>query len=214
MGSAKHVTNDMWGAITNGIVNPSDITSDGAYIALSENYRKAAASLGWTPQQGQAASWGFIRTLGNMSGLGGKLAGGSKPASEVLRMMDDPAIQKYSADIAEIFLTSAKVRERLEGLGVNLNEFDTKLNKSIAGYGRTTTGESGRPDPRLLAKSAQRVEDAKSFAQSESAKGKRVNEKAMPLLDSAQGSSAPPAKAGKSEGIPLSWLSKKAIAKD
>lgn len=180
MGSAKHVTNDMWGAITNGIVDPQEITSPGAYIALSENYRKAAEVLGWTPQQTQAASWGFIRTLGNMSGLGGKLAGKDRPAAEVLKMMDDPMVQKYSGDVAEIFLTSPKVRERLEGLGINLEDFDGKLEKSIEQFGRSRT--DGTVDSKHLARSAKRVENAKAFVREQAAKGKSVNDKAAPLF--------------------------------
>jgi len=179
MGSAKHVTNDMWGAITNGIVDPNDITKPGAYIALSENYRKAGELLGWTPQQAQAASWGFVRTLGYMSGWG---AGKAKPIAEVAKLIDDDLVRQNSADIADIFLTSPKVRERLQSLGVKLEDFDGRLNKSIEQFGRSRG--PGKLDTKHIARAAERVQQAKDFARGQIAKGKDVSGKAAPMLGS------------------------------
>lgn len=183
MGSASHVTNDMWGAVTNGIMDAKELSNPGSYIALSENYRKAAESLGWTPQQAQAASWGFVRTLGNVSGYGGKTAGGDKPAGEIAKMIDDPTVRKYSADIADIFLTSQKVRDRLEALGINLEDFDARLKKSIEPYGRGGEGKTRGTNPKHLAGTARKVEEAKQFNRAQAAAGRSVNEKALPLLE-------------------------------
>lgn len=187
MGSQQHVTNDMWGALTNGIMDAKELSNPGSYIALSENYRKAAESLGWTPQQAQAASWGFVRTLGNMAGFGGKQAGANKPAEAILGMIDDPTVRKYSADIADIFLTSGKVRDRLESLGINLEEFDARLNKAIEPYGRGGEGQTRGTNPKLLARTAEKVEQGKRYAQAQAAAGKNINEKAMPLLEGTLG---------------------------
>lgn len=183
MGSQQHVTNDMWGALTNGIMDAKELSNPGSYIALSENYRKAAESLGWTPQQAQAASWGFVRTLGNMAGFGGKQAGADKPAETIIGMIDDPTVRKYSADIAEIFLTSGKVRDRLEQLGVNLEDFDARLGKSIEQFQRGGEGQTRGTRPQLLARTAEKVEQGKRYVRAQAAAGKRVNEKAMPLLE-------------------------------
>lgn len=187
MGSQQHVTNDMWGALTNGIMDAKELSNPGSYIALSENYRKAAESLGWTPQQAQAASWGFVRTLGNMAGYGGKQAGADKPAETILGMIDDPTVRKYSADIADIFLTSGKVRDRLESLGINLEDFDARLNKAIEPYGRGGEGQTRGTNPKLLARTAEKVEQGKKYARAQAAAGKNVNEKAMPLLEGTLG---------------------------
>lgn len=181
---AEHVTNDMWGAITNGIVEPKDLTKDGTYIALSENYRKAAQSLGWSPKQGQAASWGFVRTLGYASGWKG--TGKWRPPGEIAKMIDDPLVRKYSADIAEIALTDSEVRDRLVSLGIDLETFDENLRKGVADLGRGGEGKAEGVAPKLIAKTAQKVDKAKQYARSQVESGKRVSGKMQEMIGEAK----------------------------
>lgn len=179
-GNTENVTNDMWGAVTNG-VSPDALAKPGAYIALSENYRRAAQLLGWTPEQAQAASWGFVRTLGNVSGWKGQ--GRWLPPQEVLPFIDDPLVRQFSADIADIMLTDPDVRDRLQKLGVNLDEFDTKLKAATEELSRGGPGKTEGVDTSLLAPTARRVGEAKQRAKEQLAQGKRVAGKMRGVLN-------------------------------
>lgn len=180
-GQAENVTNDMWGAITNGIVDPKELSRPGKYIALSENYRKAADMLGWTPEQGQAASWGFIRTLGYLSGWKGQKW---TPPELVVHLVDDPLVRQYSADVADIFLTDDDVRDRLESLGVNLEDFDARLEAGLGKFERgKKEGKAEGVDVKHLTSAVRRVEAGKQFARREAEAGRRVSGKMSPLLN-------------------------------
>lgn len=180
-GQTENVTNDMWGAITNGILDPKELSRPGKYIALSENYRKAADMLGWTPEQGQAASWGFIRTLGYLSGWKGQKW---TPPELVVHLVDDPLVRQYSADVADIFLTDEDVRDRLESLGVNLEDFDARLEAGLGKFERgKKEGKAEGVDVKHLTSAARRVEAGKQFARSEAEAGRRVSGKMSPLLN-------------------------------
>lgn len=175
-GGEQNVTNDLWGAVTNGIVDAKELSNPGKYIALSHNYRQAAKSLGWAPEQGQAASWGFVRSLAYASGWKGSMSD-FRPPEEVVKLIDDPMVRKYSADIAEIFLTDEEVRDRLSALGVDLEKFDDNLQDSIKEFGRGGEGKAKGVNPKALARTASNVKQAKQYAQQQREAGKRIGGK-------------------------------------
>ena len=107
----KNVTNDSWMGLFGGI-DKSALSSPENYHPLSVATRAAAEELGWEPEQAQAAIWSFTQALTEKG-------------------VEDPElVRHYSEDFKDLLENDVEVREQLEGLGVNLDQLDSKARRN------------------------------------------------------------------------------------
>ena len=124
----KNVTNDSWMGLFGGI-DKHALSSPENYHPLSVAARAAAEELGWEPEQAQAAIWSFTQALTEKG-------------------VEDPElVRHYSEDFKDLLENDVEVREQLEGLGVNLDQLDRKLDAigekpKVSGRSTPTTAHS------------------------------------------------------------------------
>lgn len=124
----KHVTNDSWMGLFGGI-DKSALSKPENYHPLSVATRAAAEELGWEPEEAQAAIWSFTQALTE-------------------RGTEDPElVRHYSEDFKDLLANDLETRDILQGLGVNLDQLDSKLGNieekpEVSGRGTPTTAHS------------------------------------------------------------------------
>jgi hypothetical protein len=124
----KHVTNDSWMGLFGGI-DKSALSKPENYHPLSVATRAAAEALGWEPEEAQAAIWSFTQALTE-------------------RGTEDPElVRHYSEDFKDLLANDLETRDLLKGLGVNLEQLDSKLDTigekpEVSGRGTPTTAHS------------------------------------------------------------------------
>jgi len=124
----KNVTNDSWMGLFGGI-DKSALSRPENYHPLSVATRAAAEALGWEPEEAQAAIWSFTQALTEKG-------------------VEDPEIVRhYSEDFKDLLENDLETRDLLKGLGVNLDQLDSKLgaieNKpKVSGRSTPTTAHS------------------------------------------------------------------------
>jgi len=126
----KHVTNDSWMGLFGGI-DKSALSKPENYHPLSVATRAAAEELGWEPEEAQAAIWSFTQALTEKG-------------------VEDPElIRHYSEDFKDLLANDLETRDKLEGLGVNLDQLDKKLESigekpEVSGRSTPTSAHSVR----------------------------------------------------------------------
>jgi Protein of unknown function (DUF3293) len=124
----KNVTNDSWMGLFGGI-DKSALSKPENYHPLSVATRAAAQALGWEPEEAQAAIWSFTQALTEKG-------------------VEDPElIRHYSEDFKDLLANDVEVRDLLKGLGVNLDQLDSKLDAigekpQVSGRSTETTAHS------------------------------------------------------------------------
>jgi hypothetical protein len=124
----KHVTNDSWMGLFGGI-DKSALSKPENYHPLSVATRAAAEELGWEPEEAQAAIWSFTQAL-------------TEKGTE-----DPELVRHYSEDFKDLLANDLETRDLLKGLGVNLEQLDSKLEAigekpQVSGRGSPTTAHS------------------------------------------------------------------------
>jgi hypothetical protein len=124
----KSVTNDSWMGLFGGI-DKSALSKPENYHPLSVATRAAAQELGWEPEEAQAAIWSFTQALTEKG-------------------VEEPElIRHYSEDFKDLLENDIETRSQLEGLGVNLDQLDSKLaaigeKPEVSGRSTPTTANS------------------------------------------------------------------------
>ena len=118
----KHVTNDSWMGLFGGI-DKRALSKPENYHPLSVATRAAAEALGWEPEEAQAAIWSFTQAL-------------TEKGTE-----DPEVVRHYSEDFADLMANDKEVREKLKGLGVNLDDLDKRLER-VEAKPQVTSGSS------------------------------------------------------------------------
>jgi len=124
----NRVTNDSWMGLFGGI-DKSALSKPENYHPLSVATRAAAEALGWEPEEAQAAIWSFTQSLTEKG-------------------VEDPeVVRHYSEDFHDLMVNDLEVRDKLKGLGVNLDDLDKRLDAveskpKVSGRSTPTTAHS------------------------------------------------------------------------
>jgi len=171
LGEGNKVTNDTWMAVFSGR-DPAAIGRPEVYNAMSARVREAAKELGWKPAQAQAAVWGFVKTLAEVSGWGREKF---KPPTEVVKLLSDELVAQHAQDFADILRENQEVRSRLSRLGVDIDALDKALEAKVAS--KEVEGGTRAADQSRLRKAAERLAEARTSKRTDAAVARH-----LPLL--------------------------------
>lgn len=163
VGEYDRVTNDTWQAQFFGI--EAGGLKGARYLALSAATRRAAAKLGWSPAEAQAAIWTFTRTL---KGLMRKPKPGepdyspqasARTPKQALSILSDDMMRATQDSFADLLLNDKEVAYELTRSGIDVAGQLATGQRGPAARLEAGTLEGGlqSADPRILSRIAERL---------------------------------------------------------
>lgn len=134
LGDTTRATLDTWMRIFGGMPMRVDkagkMTAKGftpeEYIAYQSRVRKVANKMGWTPDQVQAATWTFVKTLAEMGGLGEKT---SIPLERVAKLIRPEDLRVRSQEFINLIVDAFEGQDEPTQQGLPGMEEDVRASQ-------------------------------------------------------------------------------------